>query len=71
MATNETEHNQSGAPTLFSVADSPVSAVRAALAAVEPSGPGKPTIPQRYSRAQTERARRGIALARQELAQAA
>jgi len=59
-------------PRLFAVETgeaiqtSPVDAVRAALAAVEPV-PGQPKIVQRYSRAQTARARRGIALARQAL----
>jgi len=49
-----------------SAAPSPVDTVRAALAAVEPTA-GEPKIAQRYSRAQTDRARRGIALARQAL----
>ena len=55
---------------LFSVDDevtaSPADEVRVVLAAVDPRA-GKPKIKQRYSRSQTERARRGIAQARSAL----
>jgi len=74
----QTHASTSTGPRLFPVDDvehghleataelSRVDAVRAVLAAVEPAA-GEPKIVQRYSKAQTDRARRGIAQARQAL----